>query len=482
VRRLGTTLRINVQLTSAETGAHLWSDRFDEPIGELAAGQERIVARMRSELGIGLVEIEKARSLRERPTNPDAFDYILRARSLRNQPPSLQRNEEVRALFEKALQLDPSSIAARLGIAYNLIDRRGATGSWGSVANMHRAEQLLSEARAAAPNSLGALYLTAFWLHVTGHCEQAITAAEEAVRRFPNEAGGYSQLAQCKTATGHAEEAIPLLQKAIRVNPRDAWLFNRYRSMGEAALMLGRDRDAITFLEQCLTVSPENEGTRPWSYRELAVAYARTGRPADAARALAEADRLYPYYHTARAFVPDPRFPVYAEQVRRVQDGLRLAGERDHTDEDADFGVPADGVLHSRLDGLTPTATPGVHTIRTQQLAAFIAGAHPLVIDASYYMDGRSIPGAVGLEDVGLGGDFADEAQDRLGRKMHELTGGDVSRPIVAAGWNSENFRGRNLALRLAALGYAQVYWYRGGREAWEVAGLPETDLDVQPW
>ncbi|HJZ14167.1 MAG TPA: tetratricopeptide repeat protein, partial [Stellaceae bacterium] len=79
-----------------------------------------------------------------------------------------------------------------------------------------------------------------------------------AVRRFPNEAGGYSQLAQCKTATGHAEEAIPLLQKAIRVNPRDAWLFNRYRSMGEAALMLGRDRDAITFFEQCLTSTLSN--------------------------------------------------------------------------------------------------------------------------------------------------------------------------------------------------------------------------------
>ncbi|HME27856.1 MAG TPA: hypothetical protein VKI44_42150 [Acetobacteraceae bacterium] len=39
-----------------------------------------------------------------------------------------------------------------------------------------------------------------------------------------------------------------------------------------------------------------------------------------------------------------------------------------------------------------------------------------------------------------------------------------------------------NLALRLVALGYTQVYWYRGGREAWEVNGLPETKLDVQEW
>jgi rhodanese-related sulfurtransferase len=32
------------------------------------------------------------------------------------------------------------------------------------------------------------------------------------------------------------------------------------------------------------------------------------------------------------------------------------------------------------------------------------------------------------------------------------------------------------------ALGYTNVLWYRGGREAWEVAGLPETELVMQDW
>ena len=58
----------------------------------------------------------------------------------------------------------------------------------------------------------------------------------------------------------------------------------------------------------------------------------------------------------------------------------------------------------------------------------------------------------------------------------------DLSKPIVAVGWNSERFDGRNLALRLVTLGYTQVYWYRGGREAWEVANLPETALPLQKW
>ena len=65
---------------------------------------------------------------------------------------------------------------------------------------------------------------------------------------------------------------------------------------------------------------------------------------------------------------------------------------------------------------------------------------------------------------------------------MQQLTGGDRNVPVVTMGWNAERFQGRNLALRLAALGYTEVYWYRGGTEAWEVAGLPETDLVMQDW
>jgi hypothetical protein len=81
-----------------------------------------------------------------------------------------------------------------------------------------------------------------------------------------------------------------------------------------------------------------------------------------------------------------------------------------------------------------------------------------------------------------LGGRFTDAAQDRLRGRLRDLTDGDLNRPIVAVGWNSERFDGRNLALRLAALGYTQVYWYRGGREAWEVNRQPETDLNIEDW
>jgi adenylate cyclase len=196
----------------------------------------------------------------------------------------------------------------------------------------------------------------------------------------------------------------------------------------------------------------------------------------------AEANRIWPF-DTVRGHWPeDPTNAVYAGQVRSYQDGLRRAGLRDHADEDADFGVASDTELHHEYSGLTPTTAPGAQTIRTGDLVSLLAERQPLVIDVLTYFWGRSIPGAVGLKHAGAGGSFSGSGQDRLRGKMAELTGGDLSKPIVAVGWNSERFDGRNLAHRLVAMGYTNVYWYRGGREAWEVAGLPEADLAATDW
>jgi adenylate cyclase len=201
----------------------------------------------------------------------------------------------------------------------------------------------------------------------------------------------------------------------------------------------------------------------------------------EARSALAEGNRLWPY-DTVRSHFPDSLNPVYAGQIEGYQAALRLAGHRDHADEDADFGVPSDTNLPQNYAGLTPTTAPGATTIRNTELKQLLSERKPMVIDPMLYSWGRSIPGAIGLNNAGQGGSTTDAFQDRLRKKMLALTKGDFAIPIVAVSWNSERFDGRNLALRLVALGYTNVYWYRGGREAWEVAGLPETEVDMQDW
>ena len=122
VRRIGDTLRVNVQLVSAETGAHLWSDRFDEAISQLAAGQQQIIARMKDTIGVSMVDIEAARSLRERPDQsrcirPDPAGALVGASAA-----DAATGQGDMALYERALALDPSSVPAMVGVAYQLID------------------------------------------------------------------------------------------------------------------------------------------------------------------------------------------------------------------------------------------------------------------------------------------------------------------------------------------------------------------------
>ena len=149
----------------------------------------------------------------------------------------------------------------------------------------------------------------------------------------------------------------------------------------------------------------------------------------------------------------------------------------------ADFGVAPDDVLHELLVERTPTTAPGVTTLSTEQLARVLESEKPLVIDTMSFSWHRSVPAAVGLDFRGnTDGTFNDTLQKRLAAKVRELTAGNIERPIVAMSFNVAFSDAYNLALRLRHAGYANVYWYRGGREAWEVASMPETKLDVRDW
>lgn len=483
VRKLGSALRVNAQLVSAETGLHLWSDRFDEDIKDLADGQQRVVARMASGLGINMIDIESLRGQHERPTNPDAFDLILQARALLNLPFTPQRRAEALGLFERALLLDPGSALAMGSVAWLLLQPRMQNWYWNDFETMARAQSLLTQALAIAPRSQSVLRGHLYLLRVQERWKDTTVAAQQFTEMFPNDPIGYVVLGFCKTFTGNAEGGIELAKKAIHINPLGPWVYSHYKDIGFASLMLGRDHDAITYIERSLALNPDASAfARQNAIRQMAAAYARMGEDDLARRALAEANRLFPF-DTVRGHWPeDPTSAIYAQQIRNYQDGLRRAGLRDHADEDADFGVPADAELHQDFAGLTPTTVPGARTIRTGDLVSLLAERKPLVIDLMAYFWGPSIPGAVGLKEAGAGGSPSGSGHERLRRKIATLTGGDLSKPIVAVGWNSERFDGRNLALRLVAMGYTNVYWYRGGREAWEVNGLPEAALEQLDW
>jgi TolB-like protein len=72
VQRGGNRFRVNVQLIDAETGNHLWAERFDKPVADLFDMQDEIVSRLARTLGAQLIVAEARRA--ERSLQPDATD------------------------------------------------------------------------------------------------------------------------------------------------------------------------------------------------------------------------------------------------------------------------------------------------------------------------------------------------------------------------------------------------------------------------
>jgi adenylate cyclase len=483
VRKVGAALRVNVHLVSAETGADLWGDRFDVEAGAGGPGQDEIVRRIALTMNVQLVDTESARGARERPANPDATDLLLHARSLFSLPPNPQRSVEELALLERAVQLDPASALALTTLAEILLTNLTGPEDQANPETFARVDSLLARAE-ALPLQRGRAYVVATraaLLRAEDRCTEAMAMLQTAIAAYPYATSLYFYLGLCLTSSGRAAEAVPQFEQSIRLNPRDPNINARYRFLGQASIILGRYDEAFVWEQRSLAASPDAPANRlATRYAEIAAAHALGGRIGMAHAAAAEASRVWPTMTVRGLYGGITANPVFNAQIAQIKDGMRLAGVPDHADEDADFGVVSDDALHMTDEARTPTAAPGARTIRTADLTTFVEQHKPLVLDVNGW--GISIPGAIALPGAGIGGTTSDPFQGRLGSKMQELTHGDRSTPLVTLAWNADRFSGRNLALRLVALGYTEVTWYRGGREAWEVAGQPETRVTVQDW
>jgi TolB-like protein len=96
-------LRTSAQLVSAETGEHIWAERFTVGPDAGAEGLDDVVWRIALRIQHRALEVESARSLRERTASPDATDALLHAYALYFMPPSPQKRKRLVALFERAL-------------------------------------------------------------------------------------------------------------------------------------------------------------------------------------------------------------------------------------------------------------------------------------------------------------------------------------------------------------------------------------------
>jgi hypothetical protein len=115
VQRSGKRLRVNVQLIDAESGQHLWAERFEKPVADLLDLQDEIVSRLAHPLGAQLVVAEARRA--ERSLHPDAMDLNFQGLACSYKGTTPEHMTQARGFFERALAIDPQSVGALVGMA-----------------------------------------------------------------------------------------------------------------------------------------------------------------------------------------------------------------------------------------------------------------------------------------------------------------------------------------------------------------------------
>jgi adenylate cyclase len=473
---------IQAHLVSTETGELLWADRFNLTPDGQDETLDTIARRAAFMVVFRVVDNESRRVMRQPTGSLDVEDVLILAGAVYNMPSSSRKYERLIALFERVLELEPSSLRGLSGLAEALIN---STGKWSddptADAKLRRAEVLIDQAEALQPNDRMVMLARLLLLGARDQCPELLPVARRVKDWHPSLSSPDLFQGWCQLRAGNPAAAISSFEASIRVNPRNPEVDNRYRMIGFALLCLGRYGEAVAEQQLGLAANPiASTRRRAASHAGIAAALALSGDPATARQSAAEATRLWPTL-TVRGFFPfGPPTSAITEMYQRLWDGLRLAGIRDHADEGFDPGLPADDVLRTEYEAPTPAGTPGVRTIRTQDMVELLRQRTTLVLDTD--RDGVSIPGAIGLEGAGVGGSTMDTYQDRLRQVLPTLSEKSRATSIVTVGWNAERFQGRNLALRLAALGYGEVYWYRGGREAWMAAGHEVTPVSSQDW
>jgi adenylate cyclase len=339
VRKVDGILRVNAQLVSTETGTHLWAERFDVRRDGVGYDVDDIVRQIASTLNVRIVDTEAVRNLREKPSHPDVVDILLRARSIYNRPPTAQRQAELVRLYERALELAPNSATALAGLAEAMLDDIGGYDDPSRPETIRRAEELLERAELSSPDDNAVLWVRVYLLGVQGRCLEVLAAAQRAIQANPLATGARQWRSMCLTRMGRPAEAIPEIEQAIRIAPRNPNMSARYRAMGYPMLFLGRYDEAVAWFERSLAANPgEYDVYQSDAYAAIAAAQALAGQIEAAHLSASEATRLQPTI-TVRSFhTYYPTIPAAVAEVSRMLDGMRLAGIRDHAEEDADFG------------------------------------------------------------------------------------------------------------------------------------------------
>jgi adenylate cyclase len=205
VRKAGNRVRITGQLIDAETGAHIWADRFDGALEDIFDLQDQMTARVVGEIAPALEEAEIIRAKRKLG-NLQAYDYYLRGLSAMYRF-TRESVEEARVLFQKAIDIDPELAIAYATQAFCCVARKSMAWDADRVANIAEAEGVSRQAVRLDRNDARVLALSGHALRfLVGRFDEGMVLLDQALRIDPNLAIGWTWRGTTKNSVGRAEK------------------------------------------------------------------------------------------------------------------------------------------------------------------------------------------------------------------------------------------------------------------------------------
>jgi TolB-like protein/class 3 adenylate cyclase/Flp pilus assembly protein TadD len=321
VQRGGNRIRVNAQLIDAETGIHLWAERFDKPVADLFDMQDEIVARLAAQLGKQLIGAEARRA--ERAPIPDSLDFYFKGMACLAKGNTPDYLSQASGYFERPLMLDAGNIDALVNKAYVNTLNASLYATDDRSAQLAAAEAALTSALSLAPEHAWAHLCLGLVQIQTNRSVQGIAECERALVLDRNLAPAHATIGVAKHRIGRSEETEAHIQEALRLSPRDTFGAAWMSIAGDAKLFLGNDEEAVTRLSRAIEMNRNN----PYTHFLLAAALAHLDRNEQARSAVQVGLALAPSFSVCRFLAGAASDnPTFLAQRERVVAGLRKAG------------------------------------------------------------------------------------------------------------------------------------------------------------
>lgn len=245
VRRAGPRIRITGQLIDAESGKHIWAEKYDRELQDIFAVQDDITDRVVAAVEPQLYAEEGFRAAAKPPDSIDAWGLVVRALGKINKV-TRKENAEAQVLLRRAIAIEPSYARAHVLLAWAL---------WWSEQflmqpDMHQSAAQAQHALTLDPGDPWARMVHGLCLSTAGQNDAAVREHRMALTLNPSFAFGHTALGWALIRAGSFDEAIAETERALRLSPLDSFSGTYTSFHGLALLAARRFEEALPFLRE----------------------------------------------------------------------------------------------------------------------------------------------------------------------------------------------------------------------------------------